>query len=241
MRRFSLTAMLVVTGCVQTETDTCGFDNDELSIVAVVVDRGDVVRAEIDFEAGDRKVDTTPLAVCEDETLRINDRSPTRTDKPERIVYSASLDAAETRTVSFTLSRPDDDTVNVSIDLPGAFDVTAPAAGQMLSRAADTVFTWDPPIPGGQMRIELGEEIGGGICIYTDEGDHHYKDIGGVDVPDDGQWTIPGGIVRSDEGGPCTASYTLKRIGPGEYPSSLSEGGFVEARVERTITFTSVD
>ncbi len=241
MRRAWLVLTLGGVACGETQTDTCGLANDELSIVAVVVDRGDVVRAEIDFEAGDRTLDTTPLSVCEEETLRINDRTPTRTDKPERIVYSANLDAAQTRTVTFSLSRSEDDTVTVAVDLPDAFDVTAPAPGEMVSRATDTVLTWVPDNPDGQMRIELGEEIGGGICIFTDEGEHHYKDLGGIDVPDQGRWTIPGGSVQSDYGGPCNATYTLKRIAQGEYPANLQEGGYVEARVERTITFVSVD
>ena len=241
MRRACLAlAMSVAAACGQTATDTCGFANDELSIVAVVVDRGNVVRAEIDFEAGDRTLATTPLSVCEDETLRINDSSPTQTDKPERIVYSANLEA-DARTVTFSLSRPDDDTVTVSIDLPEAFEVTAPTAGEMLSRGSDTVLTWEPPSPADQMRIELGEDIGGGICIFTDEGEHHYKDLGGVEVPDEGQWTVPAGSVHSDPGGPCNATYTLQRIVQGQYPASLQKGGFVEARVERMVTFVSVD
>jgi hypothetical protein len=225
-------------GCQTVETDTCDFATDDLSAVAVVVDRGDVVRAEIDFEAGDRAVDAEPLSICEEETLRINGETPTRTDKAQRIVYSANLAATE-RTVTFSLERDDGD-MSMAIDLPDAFEIVAPEPGAMLSRAAETIIAWDPPRSGEQLRIELGEEIGGGVCIFTEEGPHHYKKRGGVDVPDEGMWTIPGGSVHSDTDGPCVAYYTFQRIVQGTYPDVLHPGGYIEAQVERTITFASV-
>jgi hypothetical protein len=233
-----LFALFGAGACVGEDQDTCGKENDEISAVAIVVDRGDVLRAEIDFEAGDRSGEAAPLFVCGDERLRINGDSPIETEKADRIIYAANL-GAEDRTVSFSLTRPEGD-VSLSIDVPDPFDIVAPAEGAELSRAADAVVEWTPPVADRTMRIELGEEIGGGICIYTTDGEHDYKDRGGVDVDDGpGTWTIPAGTVAADGGGPCGAHYTLKRIAQGEYTSALSAGGYVEARVERTVTFVS--
>lgn len=228
-------------GCGDAGGDSCTVETGEMSVVATVVDSGSTLRAEIDFERGDRSELDDPLTLCDDDELTINGERPTKTERPGRVVYGVSFDGDAERTVAFDLDRQGgEERVRFEVTLPPIFEILAPADGDAVSRGADLVMQWEPPAPDDTMRIELREEIGMGVCIFTDEGEHHYKRLGGVDVPDDGDWMIPADSVHSDLDEACSASYLMSRIVAGDYPAALGQGGYVEARVDRTVTFDSV-
>jgi hypothetical protein len=233
-------AAAIATGCVEDSGRSCDVPSDEMSVVATVVDAGPSIRAEIDFEDGDRTSLDRPLVLCDEDELTINGAEPLETERPGRVVYGVTFQPDADRDVVFELDRRGQgDRVTVELSLPPAFEILAPLTDAVVPRASDLVLEWDPPLADETMRIELGEEVGMGVCIYTEDGEHDYKTLAGVDVPDDGNWTIPGGSIVSDTDLECTAYYTLKRIAPGEYPGALGVGGYVEARVDRTVAFRS--
>lgn len=229
-----------VTGCDQETADTCSVSNDELSLVAVVVDNGVKLRAEIDFESGDRTGLPSPLQVCGSETLTIGGVSPTVTEKADRIVYSVTLALDTAPEVAFVLERDRGEDVEVRLSRPPSFSVTAPDDGQTIPRSEDLTLMWSPTVEGSEMLVSVEEDVGYGLCVVTQEGEHHYKTRIGVSVPDGGQWTIPAGVVASETPGPCAAFYNLRRVLRSPYPADLAEGGFVEARVLRTVEIESV-
>ncbi|MBL4682996.1 MAG: hypothetical protein JKY37_00285 [Nannocystaceae bacterium] len=232
--------VLASTGCDQETADTCSVSNDALSLVAIVVDNGVKLRAEIDFESGDRTGLPNPLQVCDSETLTIGGESPTVTEKGDRIVYSVTLPLDTPPEVAFVLERNGEDEVEVRVSRPPSFSVTAPDDGQTVPRSEDLTLMWSPTVEGSEMLVSVEEDVGYGLCVVTQEGEHHYKTRVGVPVPDSGQWTIPAGAVTSETPGPCAAFYNLRRVLRSPYPADLAEGGFVEARVLRTVEIESV-
>ena len=236
-----LLACGLATGCDEVGVDTCSVANDELSVIAIAVDNGTKIRAQIDFEAGDRTSTPAPLSVCGDETLTIAGRAPTTTEKANRIVYSATLPSDESREVEFRLERSDADPVVVTAPVPPPFEIIAPMADAEVSRSQDLLLQWEPAIEGAEVRVSVEEEIGYGLCVITEEGEHDYKTRAGVAVPDTGMWTIPAGVITSDAPmGRCDAFYTLRRVLRSNYPDALSPGGFVEGRVLRSVQIESV-
>lgn len=244
MRRAALWAWLcgvVLSGCDEASADTCAAANDELSVVAIAVDNGSRIRAEIDFHKGDRTGTPSPLAVCGDEVLTIAGQEPTTTEKADRIVYSATLPTNDSREVEFRLERADTDAVVVTVPVPPAFDIVAPIDDDDVSRSQELILQWDPPLEGSELRVSVEEEIGYGLCVITEAGEHHYKTRAGVTVPDTGTWTIPAGVISSGNAeGTCDAFYTLRRVLRSNYPDSLSPGGFIEGRVLRSVQINSV-
>lgn len=243
MRRHG--ALLVVLaglplGCDDETDDTCAVSSADLSLVAVVVDNGPKIRAEIDFERGDRTTIPSPLHVCGNEALTIDGKAPTVTEKPDRIVYSVTLPSDTSREVSFVLQRVEGEPIEVQVDLPPPFEITAPEQQQEVSRSEDLLLSWSPALDMGELRVNVDETVGYGLCVITQEGEHHYKTKRGVPVPDQGQWTIPADVISSETPMPCPAFYTLRRILRRSTPDTLSPGGFVEGRVERTVEIRSV-
>jgi hypothetical protein len=229
-------ALLAIGGCTP---DRCKVPNDELSMVARVVDNGVTVRAEADFATGERGELSVPWQRCENDRVEINDESATETVETERVEYSLTLDVGVATAFEFVLAREDFDPVRATVALPPTFEVLEPAAGQAISRGSDVTLLWQPPNPGGEMQIELVEEVGAGICIVTETEGHEYKRPGGIRVEDDGDWLVPGTAISGDPQMDCEARYVLERFSAGEYPSALDPGGFIEAQVVRTIVFIS--
>ena len=243
MRGLALVCLCLVVpaGCDEVGTNTCAATNEELSVVAIAVDNGSRIRAEIDFEKGDRTGTPAPLEVCGDEALTIAGQKPTTTEKADRIVYSATLPTDESREVEFRLERTADDPVVITVPVPPAFEIIAPVDDEDVSRSQELILQWDPPLDGSELRVSIEEEIGYGLCVITEAGEHHYKTRAGVPVPDTGMWTIPAGVIASGNvEGICDAFYTLRRVLRSNYPDSLSPGGFIEGRVLRSVQINSV-
>jgi hypothetical protein len=234
--------LAVVAGALGCGADPCLLANDEISVVARVLDSGTLIRAEADLEAGDRTMLASSLELCEGDVLRAAGRNLRRIERGDRTIYGIDIEAPDSGEVRFELDREVDDEVQFTVPLPAAFDIVAPASGAEVSRAQELTIEWTPAdtTPEAMMRIELSEDIGMGVCISTSEGEHHYKNVGGIEVADDGNWLVPGGVVASEGDETCTAYYRLSRIGHGEYPAQLLPGGFVESRTERRLAFVSV-
>lgn len=238
---FASLAPVASTGCLVGADDSCEHETESISVVAIATDNGTDLRAEVDFDASDRSSFPYPLQLCEDDDLTIAGKTPERTDRLDRVVYSVNLDAADApREIEVVLERKSSDSVEFTIPVPPAFDVLAPQIGAMVPRAQDFVLEWAPPNTGSQIRIGLFEEIGSGVCLQTSTAEHDYKSMAGVAVDDTGTWSIPAAIIASADGGECEAVYRFKRLGPAPYPEAFGKGGFVEGRSERSVAFRSV-
>ena len=236
------TLLTLLGGCDENTTDSCQVDNGELSMVAIVEDNGAAIRAEADFERGDRTTVPSPLTLCDSDVLRIEGQEPIVTEKSERTVYSVTLDADVDRAVSFVLTRGDDrDDVEVTVELPPAFTITSPTAMQEVQLRDELTITWEPPDPDDEMRVGLEEDVGYGQCVITPMDDElNLERRGGVAVEDVGEWTVPAGLIESESMGPCRAFYILRRIALRPYLDSLSPGGFFEARVVRAVEILAI-
>lgn len=210
-------------------------------MVAVVRDDGNTVRAEVDFVTGDRSVLPIPWSICEGtDSVRINGVDAEERDRGERIEYGISWSAdTAPRTYRFELERADA-SVEASVALPSPFEIVSPEALATLPRDVDTILQWQPLNESAVLQIELEEDIGGGICLTAPGPGHTYKARRGVEVEDDGEWTVPAGSVQSSGDGPCAARFRLSRFSFGDYPVELATGGFIEGGVSREVSFTSI-
>jgi hypothetical protein len=219
--------------------DACGVANRDLEITATVVDNGADIHAEVDFSRAGADV-AQPLALCDDDELTIADKHAERIDRADRVVYAVTIANDSPRTIGFELVRTDEATVRFEVELPPPFTISAPMAGEEVSRSADFMLAWDPPQPGTQINISLAEEIGYGVCLETMVAEHDYKNENGVAVDDDGNWKIPASVIDGGTRDKCDATYRLTRFSSPDYPAELHAGGLVEGRVERTVAFVSV-
>jgi hypothetical protein len=227
---------LGLAGCEGSEGDTCEVATADVSAVALVVDSGWDIRAAIDFEAGDRRGRNSPLRLCDSDRLTINGDEPLVIEKADRIEYALSLPADGVRRFEFVLDRASEgDRIELQVELPPPFEILAPMAGAVIDPAQAQVIEWAPPLEGGAMAVEIGEEIGGGECLVATTPGHTYEAAGGVRVDDTGQWTIPAGALSSPSTLPCTLTYTLARVELARYPAALQASGRVEARTERYV------
>jgi hypothetical protein len=204
-----------------------------------VVDNGIDIHAEVDFAHGGRDV-PAPVALCGTDTLTIAGEAAELIDRADRVVYAGSLDIGAPRAIAFVLARSGEPELDFTIELAPPFDVTAPTPGQEVSRSADFMLAWMPPLAGAQINISLAEEIGYGVCLETMVAEHDYKSETGVAVDDDGGWKIPASVIDGGTRDKCDATYRLTRFSAPEYPAALHGGGSLEGRVERTVAFVSV-
>jgi hypothetical protein len=241
VRRVSATLVLVlVVACDGEDADsTCGIPTERIQVVASAIQNGSTLRAEVEFST-DGGPGKDMLALCDKDQLTIAGAPAEVVVRPERVVYSYTREETGTPSLRFDLQREDETSVGFTIDVPPAFEVTSPESAAEVSRSMDLLLEWAPPNPGESMRIELGEEIGNGVCLETDVAEHDYKGLSGVDIEDDGNWKIPADVIDSGARDRCEASYRFTRMLNSEYPSELADGGYLEGRVERIVAFVSV-
>jgi len=235
-------AAFAASGCTP---DRCRAGNDELSMVLRAVDLrtddGEEVRVAVDFATGDRAAIPISWAKCDGDRVLINGQDARETKQEDRTEYTLTLDGDDSETITVELDRAtEDDLVTASVERPPRFEMLAPAPGLEVSRSEPIELIWDPAAEGGEMQVELQEELGGGRCIVSDDVEHDYKGQGGVRVDDTGTWTVPAGVLTNDGELRCDARYVLRRFSRGDYPEGLAEGGFVEAQVLRILLFESV-
>jgi hypothetical protein len=234
----------LVVGCADAGADeTCSVPTDELAVVAAVVDNGVTLRAEVELST--EGVDgPRPLSLCtvkgKQDTLQIEGGEPEVVERPDGSIYASTLDQTTVRTVIVDLARKEHASLVLTIELPPSFEVVAPVVGAEISRSAELLLEWMPANPGAQMRIELAEEIGNGVCLETLVAEHDYKGLAGVDIEDDGNWKIPAEAIDGGARDHCDASYRFTRVLGTPYPEALGDGGYLEGRVERVVPFVSV-
>lgn len=235
-------ALVLVLGvaCDPEDADsTCGVPTERIQVIATAIQSGSTLRAEVEFST-DGGPGKDVLALCDKDTLTIAGIPAEAVERPERVIYSYTRDETSTPSLRFEFQREDETSVGFTIDVPPAFEVTSPLPAAEISRSMDLVLEWAPPNPGQSMRIELGEEIGNGVCLETDVAEHDYKGLSGVDIEDDGNWKIPADVIDSGARDRCEASYRFTRMLNSEYPAELADGGYLEGRVERLVAFVSV-
>lgn len=235
-------ALLAGSGC---SPDRCRVGNDEISMVLRAVDLrtddGEEVRVAVDFATGDRSAIPISWSTCDGDRILINGQEATEADQNGRTEYTRTLDGDDGEEITVELERAnEDDVVTASVERPPRFEMLAPEPGLEVSRSEPIELAWEPANEGGEMQVELQEELGGGRCIVSDDIEHDYKGQGGVRVDDTGMWTVPGGVLTNDGELRCDARYVLRRFSRGDYPEALAEGGFVEAQVLRIVLFESV-
>ena len=209
-------------------------------MVADVTDTAGSIRARGDYAWGTRGMGETPWHTCDGDEVRINGVRASEIEREDRYDYSRIVDAADpNRTFTFTLDRKGEDPVEATVTLAAPYEILAPTASQMLSRSTDFELQWSPSAPDNTMSLQLFEEIGGGICLITEQTDRDYK--GTIIIPDEGSYTIPAGAIQSPMMNDCDASIILGRFSFGNYPDELVEDGFIEGRVLRAISFLSVE
>ncbi len=218
---------------------TCGIPTERLQVVATAIQNGSTLRAEVEFSS-DGGPGKDVLALCDEDVLTIAGAPAEVVERPERVIYSYTREETGTPSLRFELQRKGETSVGFTIDVPPAFEVTSPEPAAEVSRSMDLLLEWAPPNPGESMRIELGEEIGNGVCLETHVEAHDYKGLSGVDIEDDGDWKIPADVIDSGARDRCEASYRFTRVSNSAYPPELAEGGYLEGRVERLVAFVSV-
>ncbi|MBV1860095.1 MAG: hypothetical protein KUG77_16905 [Nannocystaceae bacterium] len=235
-------AVFASAGCTP---DRCRAENHELSMVLRAVDLstddGEEVRVAVDFATGDRASIPISWAKCDGDRILINGQDARESTQEDRTEYTLTFDGEDGDVVTIELDRATQDSViTASIERPPRFEVLSPEPGAQLPRSEATELGWTPAAEGGEMQVELQEELGGGRCIVSDEVEHDYKGHGGVRVEDTGMWTIPASVLTNDGELRCDARYLLRRFARGEYPEGLAKGGFVQAEVLRIVLFESV-
>jgi hypothetical protein len=239
---FALSTVVVGgSGCMP---ERCRVGNGDLSMVVRAVDLygedGEEVHVTVDFATGDRAYLPIPWSICEGDKVQINGEDARESQQDGFTVYTRAFPGDVGETITIELNRAnEDDPIEASVERAPRFEVMSPEPGAALSRSEEIVLTWEPPLEGGEMQIELLEELGGGRCIVTDDPEHDYKGFGGVRVPDTGSWTIPASTLANEGELRCSARYVLRRFSRGEYPSNLAPGGFVEAQSLRLLLFES--
>lgn len=218
---------------------TCAVPTDEIQLLATAIQNGATLRAEVELSTnrGDGK---EILSLCDDDELVIAGAKAESVVRPDRVVYSYTRDETGTPSLRFELERKGETSVAFTVDVPAAFEITAPHPAAEVSRSTDLLLEWTPANPGELMRIELGEKIGDGVCLQTLDDDHDYKGLAGVEIEDDGSWNIPADTIDGGARDRCEATYRLSRRSNSAYPSELAEGGYLEGRVERMVAFVSV-
>lgn len=212
-----------------------------LRAVDLRTDDGEEVRVAVDFATGDRGSIPISWAKCDGDRILINGQDATEAKQDDRTEYTLTLNGEDGEEITVELDRAnEDDVVTASVIRPPRFEMLAPEPGLEVSRSEPIELAWEPANEGGEMQVELQEELGGGRCIVSDDIEHDYKGQGGVRVDDTGMWTVPGGVLTNDGELRCDARYVLRRFSRGDYPEALAEGGFVEAQVLRIVLFESV-
>ncbi len=211
-----------------------------LRAVDLVSEDGEEVRVAVDFATGDRATFPISWRRCDGDRVLINGQDAREVKQEDRTEYTLTLNGGG-ETVTVELDRAtQDDVITASVERPPRFEVLAPEPGLAASRSTALELAWEPAAPGGEMQVELQEELGGGRCIVTGDAEHDYKGQGGVRVEDTGTWTIPGGVLDNDGELRCDARLLLRRYSRGDYPEGLATGGFVQAEVLRIVVFESI-
>ena len=219
----------LLSACVSSIGSACDLQLTGISVRASAEDReGGGVLAWAAFEAGD-----TSLELCETDALDINGEAA-RANKTVagQVSYEVSFPAAED-SYEFVFSREGQDDITWTVTQPEAFAVTAPVAGEQVSRAAQYDVVWDPA---GEGSVELriyGEQKLEGQCLATLE--VSTMDTGAyVILPDEVQVPADGDPMAS-----CPATLSVERSNEHPYPEGFETGGTISGQRKVWVEITS--
>ncbi|MGB1015507.1 MAG: hypothetical protein ACPG4T_15330 [Nannocystaceae bacterium] len=205
-----------VMGCRPDDPGTlCAVDLEATLADVLILDSGSTVRIEVALFAvtedgdGDSMEDVVPRELCSRDSLRVNERAaflrPGPMGQPS---YVVNLDRG---VPDYTLVYTRDGvatTFVMNVNVP-AFEVTAPIAGQEVSRTEPLAVTWEPAEPSREeaVVIILDDEIDGIECLQAFEP---------FLAPDNGEAVIPAEKVQVfdgvDENFACDAQLTVARL-----------------------------
>jgi hypothetical protein len=154
----------------------------------------------------------------------------TQTQLGDYSVYSADLEPdAEDASFTFALVRTSDAGAPSSIaSLPAPFELTAPSADSVISRADDILVSWEPSGEQDTILVEWATD-----CTWTYE----------VEVDGDtGSYSIPAAdveLIDGHEDESCAGTLTVTRRRGGTLDPAFEEGGTVYGRQTRSVDLRS--
>lgn len=221
-------------GCAETPR-SCELDTSALVMLATVSDNDAGVEVEIEFETatGSSEEIGTALALCpSSDTLSVNGVEADEQLTLGHLYYIAQFEPG-TPSFEIVLERKDKTNVTATVEMPPAFELTAPTPASEHSRTSNLAISWAPAWDGQEIDVLVGDEIGS-TCI---EGLGY---IGSVD--DSGSFVLPAGsLTNGSTGGSCEARVALTRVLEAPYPGVLAPGGSLTAVVNRRVSIESTD
>lgn len=236
LARCTLVSWTLGIGACTDATHSCTVENERLLLRATVSELDAVegeprVRAEIELEAiGDEPGASTTLELCPDsDRLEVNGVETQELNTLGHLYYIAEFPTRE-ESYEISLTRPDHEDVNITIELPPSFEFAFPEVNAELPRSAALDIFWSPAWTDHQLALAVVDEIGS-ACI----------DGLGVelDVEDTGMFSLPAGTLTGS--GSCQVTISLTRLAEAAYPSSLAPGGNATAIVKRRRVVNSID
>lgn len=194
---------------------------------------GSGTRAEATLRVGGASSNTF-VALSDGDSLTVTADGEATTLSETRlgdyVIYTADLEPdAEDTSFTFALERTTDTSAPSSVaTLPAAFELTAPAADSVFSRAEDIVVSWEPSGEQDTMLVEWATD-----CTWTYE----------VEVDGDtGSLTIPAAdveVIDGHEEESCAGALTLTRRRGGALDPAFEEGGSIYGRQTRSVALRS--
>jgi hypothetical protein len=214
---------------------SCGIDNATLLVRATVSELDAVpgeprVRVEVELEAAGAAPGTgTTLALCpDDDQLEVNGVETEELSALGHLYYVAEFQNRES-SYEISLVRPRYEDVNITIELPPSFDISAPDPAINHPRSAALDIAWTPAWPDHQLGLSVADEIGS-ACI---------DGLGiELDIDDTGSYSMPANTLVGS--GSCQVTISLTRLAEAAYPASLAAGGNATAIVKRRLVVNSI-
>lgn len=229
MKRVALLSMLFVPatmmlGCIiQPTEDSCNIKTPGIFTEYNVSRSGNDVLVQAKFWVGNRPGGTVlNFGQCKDR-IEVNGKVLTEVGNS----YEAKLQQAEEYV--FTFIREGEDPYVSRISLPPAVNITAPAAGETITRDKGFDIAWDNNNAGGNLNLEVD-----GDCIRP------YPSVNGEEKPDNGVHSVPPNGIEATETGKdktCEATIELTRTSGGELDSRLK--GSIKAETSASMKFNS--
>ncbi len=197
---------------------------------ATVLDLGDHVEVEVEFEVGD--ADGASLTLCpERDRLAINGVEAEQIRALGHVFYVAEFAGAAEPSYEIALTRDDAEDVSVVVEMPPSLEILAPAASSSHSRSEALEISWDPPWPGQLLELAVEDAVGSD-CLEAFGVAYQVDDIGSY-LLDDPK------LASEEQGVSCEVTLALSRGAIVDYPAALHEGGEIAAFVRRRQPFTS--
>jgi hypothetical protein len=225
-------------------SDACAdLAESDLIVVVYINDDGKRARTEIEVRRGDP--DSLALALCKDSALYVDGQQAKRIRRPSGAhVYRVDAAPITGESAKYTLQLRDDGyraEYLVNVTAP-SFEITSPAKGVQLSRAATWDIAWTPARPGETIRVRVDDVVDGESCLGAPIE---------LELPDEGAARINPGQLKVDAAGlpsvdVCDATLRLSRTAAtalmpvGGGASGLHPDSRVLAATSRELEFSSV-